>query len=567
MASWDNDPIAAPWESDPIAQPQQTAPSPDRATLINNARKTGAISSKEAQNLLMQPNAELPDRVANLPGRSEATGQGLTLGLSDEIAGLFGGSQARDQARSDLASFQQQHPWQAMGDQVLGSLPLSMIPMGGAKAGATTFQQGVNAAKVAAPMGAAYGFNTGQGGFVPRAENAGKAGAVAAATAFAYPFVYRGLESGAQALKQKFLTGAGPTPAASAAREAGYVIPPNMQSDNPSLVSKGLSAFSGKIKTAQAASQANQDVTNQLAADALGVKPGTALTEDVFDKVRKDAGQAYEAVKTSIPMVKADDAFKTAVGGLNEVDPETAFYFPEITQNKQIDNLSTTLGGKDEFSPAAAVGLVRRLRYDASANLKNAQDPEKFALGMAQRKAADAVDDLVERNLDAAGKVGLVDEYRSARRLIAISHDLESATNAATGDVDARKLAVLANRGRPFTGNLEAIAKTAQAFPKAMQNPASFGGVEPLSIFDVMAAGGAAAAGRPEVSAGLLSRPVIRGTLLSAPYQNMIARTPQAVVHGSPGFLASPQNIAMLSALLRQRLEQTANEPGNAYQR
>ena len=76
---------------------------------------------------------------------------------------------------------------------------------------------------------------------------------------------------------------------------------------------------SGKVKTQQAASAKNQEVTSAIAAKELGLPPGTTLTEQAFNAVRKQAGQAYKAIANSLPVMKVDSAWKSFVQ-----DPPTA---------------------------------------------------------------------------------------------------------------------------------------------------------------------------------------------------------------------------------------------------
>ncbi len=101
-------------------------------------------------------------------------------------------------------------------------------------------------------------------------------------------------------------------PAAIEARTAGYVLPPAAIREKPGMVASVLAGWSGKIKTAQAASERNQAVTNQLAAKALGLPPDTVLSDKVFNQVRAQAGQAYQDVANSTPVITADHAYDAA---------------------------------------------------------------------------------------------------------------------------------------------------------------------------------------------------------------------------------------------------------------
>ena len=319
------------------------------------------------------------------------------------------------------------------------------------------------------------------------------------------------------------------------AKEAGYVLPPNMAGENVGRIGKLMQGWAGKSKTAQLASSKNQEVTNKLAAQALGLPEDATLNEAEFSKVRAEAGKAYAAVANSIPVVVADKQFKDEIAALGGASSQAAKYFPGIMKNSGVDALIKELSTRDSAPPQAAIEVVKKLRFDANANLKAPGDPAKHALGLSQRQAADAIDDLVERNLESAAAqgggvqasipYGLVDHYRSARQLIAKSYDVQGATNPATGDVNAAGLAKLANKGRPLTGELETIAHTANAFPKAVQNPATFGGVEDHSSMDFFGSALTFAHGDPGVAATILGRPLARGAILSKPYQDAIIPT------------------------------------------
>ena len=317
-----------------------------------------------------------------------------------------------------------------------------------------------------------------------------------------------------------------PRPAALEARHAGYVLPPSSVSEKPGLVSSVLAGWGGKIKTQQAASAHNQQITNTLAAESLGLPKDTVLTAQVFDDVRQKAGAYYKAVVDAVPTVMPDESFKDAVKDLGGQNSQAAKYFPKITNNAGIKELVDELGKADAHPTAAWVEVVKELRHSANANLRGIAmaDPSKHALGLAQREAANTIDELIERNVVAqTGQHGVVDAYRQARRMIAMAYDTESVTNPSTGDVNARGLAKLADKGRPLTGGLRTISDAAMAFPKAFQDPAGFGHNEPWSALDFFGSGAALAHGNPLLGAATLTRPLGRGIVLSGPVQNAMA--------------------------------------------
>lgn len=306
-----------------------------------------------------------------------------------------------------------------------------------------------------------------------------------------------------------------------ASKKAGYIVPPS--SVNPSGVNQALEGISGKIKTAQVASQRNQTVTNNLARDAVGLAKDEPLTEAALNTIRKDAGKAYEAIKSFPQKFAADAKFSGDIKAIGNDFSAAASEFPEIAGNPAIDTLKTALD-KTEISPRAAVELIKKLRFDANKNFKAFDDPAKAALATAQKDAANAIEDLIERQLSGTD---LLKNFRQARELIAKTYSVEAAMQGA--DVSATRLASQLSKRAPLTGPLKTAADFAQQFPKAAQalkEPP--GAVSPLDFALAFGTGNPAA---------MAARPAIRAGLLSKPYQGMVAPnyTPNALLRmGAP---------------------------------
>lgn len=313
-------------------------------------------------------------------------------------------------------------------------------------------------------------------------------------------------------------------PTFSAARDAGYVVHPAEVPGGEDSLAGQFSGLGGKIKTQQEASERNQRVTNRLAAQELGLPPDTTLDEHTFTAVRRHEGQAYqrvEAAAQSLPRgaVIADTAYGQAIDALDTAGHDLRRDFPELGRNPDIEGLQASLR-KPEFSPRAGVEAIKRLRFQSKENLKALGDPQRRELGMSQRDAAAAMEDLIERRLTQSGNAQAVADYQAARTQIAKSHDIESVTDSA-GNVDARKLAALGNK-RPLTGNMRLIANTADRYPKSMQVPSKFGGVERRSILDTITALTGVVTGHPLLTAAVFSRPLARSTALSDALQNRL---------------------------------------------
>ena len=311
-------------------------------------------------------------------------------------------------------------------------------------------------------------------------------------------------------------------------QEAGLSVPPGYVTRTHGMAyAEGLA---GKEKMQQQFSVKNAPVIDSLAKKELGIPEHTDLTPEVYEAYRASKGNAYKEVKKAFELpgatvkIKADQEFKDALESIGGNYGEASQQFSGLFKSEAIDNLKAAVG-RDRFSADAALEAVRKLRKDASANMK-IYDPEKNAIGMAQRRAADALDALVERNLIAIGKGDLAANYRRARVDIAKSHDLEAATDPATNSVSATRLAAIA-RKRDMSGGMKTIADFGQAFPKAAQDPSKIGTIP--AIGNLEALGGLVTS--PVVT---LAGPVMRGVMGTKGYQ-------QAMVRERPG--ASPEGM------------------------
>lgn len=409
-------------------------------------------------------------------------------------------------------------------------------------------------------------------------------------------------------------------PVARAAVEHGFVLPPKQMFDEPPKGAALLEGMGGKIKLEQAASIKNQATVNNLSARTLGLSEGTPLTPEILREVRVAEGAKYQAVASAVPEVSADAEFLKGVEQLSGKKSEIYKHYGETSKHGEIEELVSNLKSNPVVSTQAAIDRVRQLRSQATANFKSFQaqgNPGAEALGSAQRRAADLIDDLIDRRVsdapayfservhaarktiedadkiiaDAEKQVArassftepvaqasapaqvrsaqmaaeaaasrkasaladeqrwtqllesaesrkdefgsLVGQYRSARRQIAKTYDLEAAASP-SGSIDAHVLARRAKRGRPLSGELKVIADTAREFPRSMQNPATFGGGEKHSILDFAHMGAVAASGHPILAAVPLARPAARKAVLSPAYQSRLVRPPPAPSTISP---------------------------------
>jgi hypothetical protein len=308
-------------------------------------------------------------------------------------------------------------------------------------------------------------------------------------------------QAGQAANAQKFA-------AAQAGAKEGYVIPP--ADLEPGGLSEAVSAFSGKIKTAQVASQRNQQVTDRLARQAIGLKAGDQLDDNALQAVRNQAAQQGYAPIRQAGTVQADQAFISALDGIAATQQGASKSFPGLADNGVVEMVAKLK--QPSFDAGDAIDATRVLREAAD---KAYRQGDK-TLGKANKQAADALEDMLERHLTAAGNPDALKAFREARTLIAKTYTVQKGLNTQTGNVAADKLAKELAKGKPLTGDLRTIAETAQAFPKATQSLKE--APKALSPLDMVVAGGGAASGNPLMMAWL-GRPLARNALLSGPAQ------------------------------------------------
>ena len=311
------------------------------------------------------------------------------------------------------------------------------------------------------------------------------------------------------------------------ARAVGYKIPPSQA--NPSVISNTLEGLSGKAQTGQHASVANQRTTDQLARKALGLKESAPLTSATLKTIRKEEGVHYENLK-KIGSIVTDDQYLDDIGRATQEYSSLIKEFPTMAV-KQIDDLLDDVT-RDGFDSSNMVNLVKKLRFQASKNMKSLDDPAKAQLGQTQKKIATSLEDLVERNI---GDPSALSQFKAARARIAKSYAIDDALNPASGHVEAGVLGKMASKGEPLTDELKVIADMSLVFPKAVQSVDKLSGVLGTSPIDWMAASGAAlATGNPGMLGLLATRPLARSALLSKPFQAAMTK---------PNYNASAQKI------------------------
>jgi hypothetical protein len=314
-----------------------------------------------------------------------------------------------------------------------------------------------------------------------------------------------------------------------AGQKLGLVVPPS--TTNPSMVNRFLESLGGKIATAQDAAARNMQRFTSAGKGALGLSDDAPLTQEAIQALRKEAGSAYENLRGAGQIV-ADSKYADDLAAVMQKYRGAAKDFPELAKSKVEDLVSGV--SKKEFSSDSAVDLLSILRD----NTDEAFRTGNAGLGRATKDVTKAIENLIQRNMEAAGKTDLVQKFKDARQLIAKSHTVEDAFNPATGNVVGVKLANALRSGAPLSGELKTAGRFAQAFPKASNAIDDSGSVRNTDV--ILGAGASAVSKEPQWLLYPFVRQATRSFLLSNPGQKL----------ATPGQGMQPDPETVLRALI-----------------
>ena len=279
------------------------------------------------------------------------------------------------------------------------------------------------------------------------------------------------------------------------AREVGYVVPPSRV--KPTAITQKVESIGGKAAVQQEAAILNQQVTNRLAARAVGLPEETPLTPDVLKEVRKSAGAVYDRVEELRPNIKME-------------------WFPRYHE--------TDLPGQLRQARSEATRLWQQ----------NSRAPmeETRKAAMQMNDLADSLEKDIHRIAVASGEPNLVKELAAARKLMAKTYDVERALMP-DGNVNPQAVGTMLQKGKPLSAELRLIGKFAKTFPQASRWGAS-AQTPGVSATDALssAALGTIGYGAAQGPVGLLAAglPLLRGparsAVLSGPMQNRLVAQP-----------------------------------------
>lgn len=281
-----------------------------------------------------------------------------------------------------------------------------------------------------------------------------------------------------------------------AGHKLGLVAPPS--TTNPTWMNRLTESFAGKEAVEQEIALQNAGKMQDAMRKFLGVRPGTPLTVQTLNDLRAQAGKAYDAAKGIGGVMYTDSQFLGRLNTLEGAAGSASRSFPGLGGTSIREALAPLK--QLNFRGDDAVEAVKALREAAKTSFAQRQS----SLGRAQIGAAEAMEDLIERNIQrqvGLGQIGkdygkqVLSDLRSARQMIAKTYAVEKIVNKATGNIQGAKAAAMLGKGAPLTGELRDVAKFASAFNRATQEPTRSAGVNALRMsFGVMGA----ATGNPE---------------------------------------------------------------------
>lgn len=326
------------------------------------------------------------------------------------------------------------------------------------------------------------------------------------------------------------------------ANDLGYSIMPSEAAikGGSAPIGKLVEGLAGSAKTGVSAVMKNQPITNSLAAadiartaPDLGITSKTELTPQLLDQARAPNNAVYAQV-SKLGRIQTDNTFRSDLNNIGRT-PGNSFpgaVDPDIQGLRDIYNVP-------HFDAADAVLQIRNLRKNATANYKAAaanqvkNAPMLGELADAQQGIADALENQLDRFVGSpADKIGnpkLIQDWRQARKNLAIINTVDNSIKEGTTDVSAEALAKQLNKGAPLSGNLQKIADMQNNFPISIRDVTRVRNKVPINALEGImgtAGLGSAVLGEPHLGAGLVAgmvaRPIARAGLLSRPYQNAL---------------------------------------------
>jgi hypothetical protein len=180
------------------------------------------------------------------------------------------------------------------------------------------------------------------------------------------------------------------------ARQAGFKLTPTQAQVPHALAGRIAESLSSHAKLERDISRKNAQAVDAAAGREIGING--PVTAESLNAAKAPHNAVYDEV-SSLGTIPTDAAYRQALG---TVRAPGAASFPGAAPTT-IDSLRAAFD-VPSFNAADAVAMTRQLRADASKNIKAPFDPERNALGFAQRSISDALESQIERHLQNAAE-------------------------------------------------------------------------------------------------------------------------------------------------------------------
>jgi hypothetical protein len=236
------------------------------------------------------------------------------------------------------------------------------------------------------------------------------------------------------------------------------VVDPGSIHDKTPSVAK---LFAGRAALNQEASVMNADAINAAAREAIGLSADARpLSRETIKSVINEAYEPYQKIQAIQKQAKAQLA-TLEKQALTEASGHGA--------HLQMDNPDFhRLADPLRVQAAADVDALKLARIGAHREMEkiHSQAPDaSYDKFRAYKDEAEALSDAIEKAAELSGDKDLLKRLKASRVRIAQGYNLMNAVSL-NGIVDARKLASQMSAGAPLSGNLEKLARFADAVSK-----------------------------------------------------------------------------------------------------
>jgi hypothetical protein len=250
----------------------------------------------------------------------------------------------------------------------------------------------------------------------------------------------------------------------------------------------------------------NEPKVAMILKDDLGIPKTTALDSVApFEAVREAAGGAKRKIQTMAGF--ADDG--TTATTISALQPE-ALIGGKAAQKKvgrMIEDANNLLSSN--VHGGRLIAEIENLRKTARDIYKGTDiKPTQRAVADASMGIANALEGMIERNLQTLGMDDLLTQFRDGRVKMAKSYTLQEATNLNTGLVDPLIIAKMTSKDNALSGAFADVGKIAGNFPEALGiKPGAPGGFKELAATHMTRTGAGGMTGY--VVGGMFGQPLL----------------------------------------------------------